>query len=323
MNQKRLINTILAIAAIVIIGAAGYFVLTRKDETQLKTEMGTGETQTKKEHELPLVKIKECPSASERARMNGIIGEPGGDDVFPPAYNEWVYQSFERLYVEFNKNPIRCDIDERFQIVIRIDKPKKSPEKNVSILPAMNAYLYDKNLNDEQLIAADLSWAGPMPQGNTYGPDYFTFEFKPHNLIEISYFGQPFIGVVVVDFLSKKKGSYSLSCGEMSPHDCALTVGKDSKKWVIRLLTEQNRTQKGVVKVIKGLVLNDKIFRPINSEKTYSSDFGFDSFGFGLEITNVKFDDDFSKISFNAKISGLPPKEAELGKIEISLENGK
>ena len=38
MNQKRLINTILAIAAIVIIGAAGYFVLTRKTEEPTPTQ---------------------------------------------------------------------------------------------------------------------------------------------------------------------------------------------------------------------------------------------------------------------------------------------
>lgn len=325
MNKKCFINTIIIGVVALIIAAAGYFALIQeatkppaiKDKIELKTETGTENTQTKKELELPLVKIKECPNATEQARISGIIGEPSR----PFMWSEWNYQSYERLYVEFNKNPIRCDINKRFQIVIKSEKPKKSLEKKVSLTPNMNAYLYDKNLDNEQLIASELSWAGPSPQSDL--PDSFAFEFNPHNLIKITYNGILHgKTLIIVNFLSKKKVISHLYTGEAFPSSAVLTIIKDSKEWKINLLVEENRTQRGIVKVIKGLVLNNKIFKPINIEKTHSSDSNFDigQFEFGLEVTNVEFNEDFSKVFFDAKISGLPLKEAELGKIEIDLD---
>lgn len=325
MNQKGFVNVIIIGVITIIIAAAGYFALIQqkavkapaiKDKIELKTETGTEDTQTKKELELPLGKIKECPNATEQARISDIIGEPSQ----PFIWSEWTYQSYERLYVEFNKNPIRCDIDKRFQIVIKSEKPEKSPEKNVSLTPKMNAYLYDQNLNNEQLIASELNWAGPSPQSDI--PDSFAFEFKPHNLIEITYNGIfPGKTLIVVNFLSKKKVISHLYTLETFPSSSSLTVVKNSKEWIIDLLTEENRVQKDIVKVkIKGLALNGKIFKPINLEKTYSSNrYGFDIFH-GLKITDVKFSEDFSKVFFDAKISDLSSKEAELGKIEISLD---
>lgn len=315
-------NAIIIILAVVIAGALGYFVIGKGTSVQpvINDQIGVK---------------KECPDAVIREALRAKIGTPPKSGSF----QSWMKEAFDRLHAEISRNPIKCPIDDRYQLFVRSTRFLPGEEERPLKPPSLAVYLWDGQSNSESRLLVNLYWLLPFPGGNTYTPDHFSFELKSADIVEIFDSGEGYTNHYFISLPQKRLAAdYYLTfnphgfncCEELSINSMMSLVERKEEKDIALLVNQLPRVDPYTKFQIKEITLNDSILKSVNREiSIYDPDSEYydptDLPG-SAAYRNIEFSPDFFRVTFDVEFSYTPDpaspeiEKINLGRVEVDLK---